>query len=253
MTSAVVRARSQHVVCAVGAELDLDRVAEVVARVGGPGFVLDWEYSQTESDDRMGDAFEVSADRVVPSFGDRDRAAVAEHKAVAYILGPTAGATDAFAVSLRMLAVVGAVLGAGADAVKTESSGIAHGRDRWLYLAELAATVRGREGQAPVLYAAFVRRPLSTGLVYYSCGMHLLGEADVELTAADDDRGLEWMDGLARYLLVDRGAAEVRDGDTFGLAAAGPRRVLRHRPCVRHREDDLFFNPWGYWRLAPGN
>jgi hypothetical protein len=253
MTSAVVPARSQHVVCAVGSELEFDRLAAVIAQVGGPGFALDRDYSQDQPDDRMVDAFSVSADRVVPSFGERDHAAVADHKSVAYILGPAAGAADAFAVSLRMLAVVGAIFDAGVDAVKTESSGIAHGRDRWLYLAGLAATVRGREGQAPVLYAAFVRRPLSTGLVYYSCGMHLLGEADVELTAADDDRGLEWMDGLARYLLVDRAGADVRDGDTFGLAESGIRRVLRHRPCVRHREDDLFFNPWGYWRLTTGN
>jgi hypothetical protein len=77
-----------------------------------------------------------------------------------------------------------------------------------------------------------------------------MGEADVEITAADDDRGLEWMDGLARYLLIDRGSARIRDGDTFGLQADSPRRVLRHRPCTRYREDDLFYNPWGYWRLA---
>jgi hypothetical protein len=87
-------------------------------------------------------------------------------------------------------------------------------------------------------------------LVYYSCGLHLMGEADVEITAADDDRGLEWMDGLARYLLVDRGSARIRDGDTFGLQADSPRRVLRHRACTRYRDDDLFYNPWGYWRLA---
>src|SRR4030095_5192172 len=99
-------------------------------------------------------------------------------------------------------------------------------------------------------YAAFVRRPLSSGLVYYSCGMHLMGEADVEITAADDDRGLEWMDGLALSLLIDRGSARIRDGDTFGLQADSPRRVLRHRACTRYRDDDLFFNPWGYWRLA---
>jgi len=77
-----------------------------------------------------------------------------------------------------------------------------------------------------------------------------MGEADVEITAADDDRGLEWMDGLARYLLIDRGSARIRDGDTFGLQADSPRRVLRHRACTRYRDDDLFFNPWGYWRLA---
>lgn len=250
MTTGVDSHNSQHVVCVVGAKLDLTRLAETVDRVGGPGFELDEEYSQDEPDPRMVEAFEVSADLVVPSFTERDRTAVAEHRAVAYLLGPTATAGEAFAVTRRMLAVVAAVLSDGADAAKSESSGIAHGRDRWLHLAAAASAATDRGGQAPPLYAAFVRRPLSSGLVYYSCGMHLMGEADVEITAADDDRGLEWMDGLARYLLIDRGSGRIRDGDTFGLQADSPRRVLRHRACTRYREEDLFYNPWGYWRLA---
>jgi hypothetical protein len=251
MTSAVDTFSSQHVICVVGAELDLDKCAEMVAAVGGPGFELDTEYSQAEPDPRMSEAFEVSADLVVPSFTDDDRAAVEAHRAVAYVLGPSAAAYEGFTVTRKMLAVVAALLeDGGGAAAKSESSGIAHGRDRWLHLASIAASATDRSGQAPPLYAAFVRRPLSSGLVYYSCGMHLMGEADVEITAADDDRGLEWMDGLARYLLIDRGSARIRDGDTFGLQADSPRRVLRHRACTRYRDDDLFFNPWGYWRLA---
>jgi hypothetical protein len=236
--------------CVVGADLDLDKCAEIVAEVGGPGFDLDADYSQRDPDPRMAEAFEVSADLVVPSFTDEDRAAVADHQAVAYILGPSAASYEGFAVTRRMLAVVAALLQNGGTAAKSESSGIAHGRDRWLHLASVAAAATDRAGQAPPLYAAFVRRPLSSGLVYYSCGLHLMGEADVEITAADDDRGLEWMDGLARYLLIDRGSARIRDGDTFGLQADSPRRVLRHRACSRYRDDDLFYNPWGYWRLA---
>lgn len=250
MTSGVDTFSSQHVMCVVGADLDLDKCAEIVAEVGGPGFDLDADYSQRDPDPRMAEAFEVSADLVVPSFTDEDRAAVAEHQAVAYILGPSAASYEGFAVTRRMLAVVAALLQNGGTAAKSESSGIAHGRDRWLHLASVAAAANDRAGQAPPLYAAFVRRPLSSGLVYYSCGLHLMGEADVEITAADDDRGLEWMDGLARYLLIDRGSARIRDGDTFGLQADSPRRVLRHRACTRYRDDDLFYNPWGYWRLA---
>jgi hypothetical protein len=250
MTTGVDSLNSQHVGCVVGAKFDLGHLAEIVDQVGGPGFELDEEYSQEEPDPRMAEAFDVSADLVVPSFTERDRAAVAEHRAVAYVLGPNATSAEAFAVTRRMLALIAALLQEGADAAKSESSGIAHGRDRWLHLAAASAAAADRAGQAPPLYAAFVRRPLSSGLVYYSCGLHLMGEADVEITAADDDRGLEWMDGLARYLLIDRGSARIRDGDTFGLQADSPRRVLRHRACTRYREDDLFYNPWGYWRLA---
>jgi hypothetical protein len=250
MTSGVESFSSQHVMCVVGADLDLAKCAEIVADVGGPGFELDTEYSQQQPDSRMPEAFEVSADLVVPSFTDDDRAAVAGHQAVAYVLGPSTASYEAFAVTRRMLGVVAALLQEDGTAAKSESSGIAHGRERWLHLASVAAAAHDRAGQAPPLYAAFVRRPLSSGLVYYSCGLHLMGEADVEITAADDDRGLEWMDGLARYLLIDRGSARIRDGDTFGLQADSPRRVLRHRACTRYRDDDLFYNPWGYWRLA---
>jgi hypothetical protein len=250
MTTGVDTRHSQHVMCVVGAKFDFDRLGEVVDRIGGPGFEIDAEYLQDEPDPRMVEAFDVSADLVVPSFTQRDQAAVSDHRAVAYVLGPLATGPEAFGASRRMLAVTAALLQEGADAAKSESSGIAHGRERWLHLAATAAAATDRAGQAPPLYAAFVRRPLSSGLVYYSCGLHLLGEADVEITAADDDRGLEWMDGLARYLLIESGSTRIRDGDTFGLQADSARRVLRHRDCTRYRDDDLFFNPWGYWRLA---
>jgi hypothetical protein len=246
-------AQSQHVLCLIGAKLDFDRIAEVLERVGGDGFTLDPEYSQNEPDPRMDDAFAVSADRVDPSMTDADRAAIAGHTAVAYVITPPAPASEALDVSARTLAVIAELLREGAEAAKDDSSGIAHGRRRWLDLAAAAEDARlsGERGQlAEALYSAFVRRPLSSGLVYYSCGMHLLGEADIELTAADDEGGLEWMDALARYLLTEQGSAGIRDGDTFGLAADGPRRVLRRHRCARYAEDDLFHNPYGYWRLT---
>lgn len=251
MTTGVDIRRSRHVVCVVGAKLDLDRVGEVVGQVGGDGFAVDLEYSLAEPDPRIPALFEASSDPLEPSFTEADLAAVAEHRGVAYVVGPPAGVDDAYDVSRRMLALVAALLESGADAARSASSGLAHGRDRWLALAGTSATGADRAAQAPALCAAFVHRPLSSGLVYFSRGLHLLGECDVEVTVADDDRGVDWMDGLAHYLVVDRGESRIRDGDTFGLQAEGARRVLRHRPCTRYRETDLSYNPWGYWRLGP--
>jgi hypothetical protein len=251
MATVVDPRHSQHVICVVGAKLDFARISGVVERVGGSGFDLDVDSAQDFPDDRMTEAFDVSADLVEPSFTDRDREAVAEHRAVGYVLGPRARSDDAFDVTVRMLELIAALLQeGGVDAAKSESSNITHGRERWLHLAASVAAANERVGKAGPLYSAFVRRPLSTGLVYHSCGMHLLGEPDVEITAADDDRGIEWMDALARYMLVEGGAARMRDGDTFGLQPESTRRVLRHRPCIRYREDDIHYNPWGYWRLA---
>jgi hypothetical protein len=241
---------SQHVLCVVGVDLDFDRLAELTERVGGPEVALDYDACQHEPDPRMVKAFEVSADRVAPSFGEEDRAAVAEHRAVAYVVGPLVPAQQAVEASRRMLAVTAALLRAGATAAKAESSGIAHGRRRWLELADAVADATEPAVLAPLLYAAFVRRPLSDGALFYSCGMHLLGEADVELTAADDEVGLEWMDALAGYLLVERGSAGIADGDTFGLGPNSPRRLLHHQPCERYPPDDLMHNPYGYWRLT---
>jgi hypothetical protein len=257
MTTEVDGAQSQHVLCLVGAKLDFDRIAEILARIGGDSFTLDSEFSQHEPDSRMAEAFSASADRVVPSMTDADRAAIAGHGAVAYVITPPAPAADAMEVSARTLAVLAELLregpATGVEAVKDDGSGIAHGRQRWLDLADAAeAAKRDDDGGelAGVLYSAFVRRPLSSGRVFYSCGMHLLGEADIELTAADDEGGLEWMDALARYLLSEQGSDGIRDGDTFGLVADGPRRVLRWYRCARYAEDDLFHNPHGYWRLT---
>jgi len=242
-----VTATTQHVLCAVGTGWDLDRLADVVAEVGGDDFTFEPEDGP---DGRMPRAFDVSADRVVPSFTEADHAAVAAHDAVAYIVAPPHGTATALDSSLRVLRLTAALLRSGASAVKNESSGIAHGRDRWLSLAAGASSAQDRAALAPVLYLAFVRRPLADGLLFYTCGMHLLGEADIELTAADDDDGLDWMDALAGYLLVDRGSDGITDGDTFGFAVDSPRRVLRHRDCTRYPPDDLFHNPYGYWRLT---
>jgi hypothetical protein len=242
-----VNATAQHVLCAVGAGWDADRLADVVARTGGDGFGFELEAGP---DPRMSRAFDVSADRVVPSFTEADHAAVAAHRAVAYVVAPPHTAEQALEFSQRVLTLTAALLHAGAAAVKHESSGIAHGRDRWLSLASSAGAARDAMALAPVLYLAFVRRPLADGLLFYTCGMHLLGEADIELTAADDDDGLDWMDALAGYLLIERGSGGIDEGDTFGFAADSPRRVLRHRPCTRYPPDDLCHNPYGYWRLT---
>jgi hypothetical protein len=238
---------SQHVLCVVGSGWDVDRLADVVARVGGPDFAFEPEDGP---DPRIPPAFDVSADRVVPSFTDDDRNAVGRHTGVAYVVAPPHPAERALEVSARVLQLTAALLWEGAAAAKNESSGIAHGRERWLQLAARARDAADPATLAPLLYLAFVRRPLADSFVFYTCGMHLLGEADIELTAADDDDGLDWMDALAGYLLVDRGSDGISDGDTFGFAVDSPRRVLRHRDCTRYPPDDLFHNPYGYWRLT---
>jgi len=150
-----------------------------------------------------------------------------------------------------------ALLREGGVAAKGEGAGIAHGRARWLELAEKLARARQHgdthtEGAA--LYWAWMRRPMidDDEAVYYSCGMHLLGERDIEIeTGLDLAEALEWMDLLGLYLVGDRPTRPPKDGEGFRLKDEGPRRVMSFRPCERYEEDGFMFNPYGYIRLEP--
>ena len=244
--------RPRHVVCVLGDWKSFDDVERIVREVGGEGFALDDDYSMLGADPRMTRSFEASRDRVTPSFTDDDWAAVKAHEAVAYVLSPPLEPAEAKAISGRMLATTAALLQAGGTAAKGESAGIAHGRSRWLGLAERYASGDALT-KAAVLSAAWVRRPLGDDDrgVFYSCGMHLLGEPDVEIPdAAEPMEAVTWMDALCIYLLAEKPEGGLREGETFRPTEEHDRRVLRHRACDRYEEDDFFWNPYGYWTLG---
>jgi hypothetical protein len=244
----------RHVLCVLGSGLDFGMVADVVADVGGAGFSVDEEYSQRVPDPRMAMAFRACLSN--QTFTEADWDSVAAHDSVAYVLSPRMTQTTSIDVSRRMLAVTAALLRSGATAAKNDSSGLTHGRERWLTLADAAAD-RIPIVLAEALYRAWVKRPISTSTLLYSCGMHLLAAPDVEVeTATADgstpvDNWVELIDSLAIYLLTERRALEIRDGEGFRLDAEAPRWILRKRLCHRYDDDDFFFNPYGYWRLTP--
>ncbi|MFG1959357.1 hypothetical protein [Nonomuraea sp. NPDC049028] len=270
----------RHVLCVLGSGLALSEMERIASGFGG--FVLDREYSEAEPDPRMPEAFEASM--AAASFDEADWAAVESHDTVGYLLSMPMMRELAFDTSRRLLAVTAALLRSGATAVKNESSGITHGRDRWLALADQAADIREEsladraaiatpegladitdegladvtdEGLAGALVAAWVKRPIYDGQVLYSCGMHLLGAPEVEIEVgavppAKDELPelVAHLDTLAIYLLTDPRAAEIEDGAGFRMAEDAPRRLLRTGTCDRYDEDDLFFNPYGYVRLT---
>jgi len=198
------------------------------------------------------------------SFTDVDRKAVESHDTVAYLasrpmhaftMPPELLRPTLQDLSRTALALAAALLRSGATAVKNESNGLTHGRDRWLALADEAAAATTDQELAGVLHRATVKRPVSHDDVLYSCGMHLLGAPDVELetdpaTDSDVEECVTLMDALAIYLLTDERAAQMVDGEGFRLSADSPRWLLQHRPDDRHDTDDFFYNPLGYWRLT---
>jgi hypothetical protein len=232
-------------------------VEAIVRRIGGTGFVLDREFSQLEPDRRMVRSFEASYDRVTPSMMDSDWDAIRAHSAVAYVLSPPIREGQAPDISGRALLLTAALLQGGGVAAKGESAGIAHGRARWLNLAAdytQAAARKDLHTLGATLYWAWVRRPLldEDSGVFHSCGMHLLGERDVEIESSlDVDEAVEWIDLLGLYLVADRPKRKIKNGEGFRLRDGGPRRVLQLEPCQRYEEDAFLFNPYGYIRLAP--
>lgn len=224
---------------------------ERVVRDMGGDFELQPTYSRLEADPKMLRTFELAADRVKPTLRREDREAITRHTAVAYVLSPPVPAEEALEVSARVLALVAALLDAGALAVKGESAGLAHGARRWRELAANAVRARQR-GQtvelAQALAHAWVRRPERADGLLYSCGLHLLGVRDVEL---DEGRNLAedltWIDLVALYQLAER-RARLREGEPF-LLPSGAARLLRLTPCERFGKADLAYNPYGYWRL----
>lgn len=241
----------RHVLCVLGSWKSFGPLEELLDAFG-QGFLLDRDYSQLEPDERMPQAFEASHDRVNPSMTDDDWEAVRNHRAVAYILSPPLEPDSADEMSGQALLLVATLLRAGGVAAKGESSGIAHGRARWLQLAEAlgkAAEDSDLLEFAATLYGAWVRRPLGDedDKVLYTCGMHLLGQRDLEIDwSTPIDEALGWVDLLGLSLLTGQ---DLGDGEAFQADDDGPSRTLRFGPCERYAADDFLFNPYGYIRI----
>ncbi|MGP3989778.1 hypothetical protein [Streptomyces sp. 3N207] len=242
----------RHVLCVLGSGLGLSEMEQIATGFGG--FVLDREYSEAEPDPQMPEAFE--ACMAAASFDESDWAAVESHDTVGYLLSAPMMRELAADTSRRLLAATAALLRSGAAAVKNESSGITHGRARWLALADRAADAKD-EDLASALVNAWVKRPIYDGEVLYSCGMHLLGAPEVEIEVDEEQLTGEGvsdlvaqLDTLAIYLLTDPRAEEIEDGAGYRMTEDAPRRLLRTGMCDRYDEDDLFFNPYGYVRLT---
>lgn len=206
---------------------------------------------------RMAGAFTASACPYNPSLTEEDFAGVDRHEKVLYVLSPNFTAQDAPAVSRSFLRLGGRLLGAGGLGLKCESSGIAHGRERWL---ELARAAEGEEWQA-ALFRAYVQLPLQDGGDYYTCGLHLMGLPD--LIVADDllrqavgnekhpsRAAIDLFVTFGLYLLVECPPGGFGSGHTFSADAESSRFRVRWEPCTGYEEDDFFFNPFGRWRFA---
>ncbi len=178
-----MKIQPRHVICVLGQWDDFSSVQSIVDSVS-PAFVLDLEYSQLEPDKRMKDAFKASLDRSKPTIQGAEWRTIDSHTAVAYVLSPPIAKAEAESIAATALLLVAELLKKGGVAAKSESAGLAHGRDHWLELARQyrKATKAGVTHTASVaLYRAWVQRAIHDEDTHslYSVGMHLLGHRDV--------------------------------------------------------------------------
>ncbi|MFB9187092.1 hypothetical protein ACFFX1_53980 [Dactylosporangium sucinum] len=233
----------RHVLCVLGEGLDLDLLARIARET--PGVDFDPADAASAADPRMARAFRASLTNA--TFEDADWDAVERHDTVAYLLSEPVRRAAAADVAARMLALVARLFEAGATAVKNESSGLTHGRARWLELASTAAE-GNPDRRIVALYRAWVKRPIQHDHLVYSCGLHLLGVPDVEVAGGTVD-DVPAMDAFAGYLLLERPA--LYSGDTFRAEPGAKRWTVEHRADDRYPGDDFFHNPFGIWRLSP--
>lgn len=241
---------ARHILCAVGSWTSFSRIDEVVNAYGGAGFVLDRDRSQLTPDPRLRGMFD-KASKLAPMLEGKELGEIGRHTGVAYVLGPPMEPSIAAATSVRALALIGALLDAGAAGVKSDSAGIAHPAAQWRALGAAALSEDHAE-RSQALYKAFVRRPIAGKGVHYTCGLHLLGQRDVEVAKSREPYDdMRWLDLMGIYQVGERPDGGIHAGEAFGMETDGERRVLQEEPCVRFSEDSPLFNPQGYWRLIP--
>jgi hypothetical protein len=245
------------VLCVLGDERFPTRAAEAVPKAG-------IELEAGPADPRMLGAFRASASPWEKPLSPLEIAVIAGHRSVVYLVGPAMTAADAPVVALDFLALAAKLFEAGAIAIKSESSGIAHGNGRWLELARTAAEtgvdLDARYRRSSALFGAFVQFPIASEDSYYTCGMHLLGQPDLIVGIETAERlwgakamarSAELFNALALFLLAECPPGTFGHRHRFSTATGAPSFLVLWEECSSYDEDDLFFNPFGFWRLQP--
>jgi hypothetical protein len=230
------------------------------------------EHEFSGHDDRMVAAFQAWAAPLEPSLKKEDFARIQEHKTVLYVLSKNFSSQEAAGVSVAFLQLGRRLLESGAIAMKCESSGIAHGRSRWIELAEQAESYRSLPHGSPdekdhcqhfwsALFIAYVQLLIQSRDDFYTCGMHLLGKPDLIISDAvlqesivaktsPVSEAIDLFQGFAMYLLAECPEGKFGSGHTFQLDATRPRFRVIWEKCTGYEEDDYFFNPFGRWRFV---
>jgi hypothetical protein len=214
------------------------------------------EHEFRPHDPRLLQAFS-AASMAWPSLERTDLDRIAAHTTVLYVVSPNFTAGEAGKVGRQFLALGRHLLEAGGIAIKCESSGIAHSHRRWISHQERADRPNGLWAG---LFSALVCYPIGDDREMYTCGLHLLGIADLVIDGEAIQRiarpgqaaaatAARLFETFALYLLGECPVGGFASGHTFSADATSPRLRVTWEPCQAYEEDDLFFNPFGRWRF----
>jgi len=140
-----------------------------------------------------------------------------------------------------IVSIVKKLRAAGALAVRVEQSKLGWAIDDWIDM--LGSPVPGAWHRCVIVM-------LNTKGMLQSCGMHAFSLPDVRVDAGDDPSAMHHLAStLDVYQLAER--PSIVSGETFGLDAASPRRLLERWPDTNYPSDHTCHNPYGVWRVGP--
>ncbi|MCC9605607.1 hypothetical protein LOC68_22100 [Blastopirellula sp. JC732] len=169
---------------------------------------------------------------------EKTLAQIDAHRSCVYLIA-NGGSEEA---AKNIMQAAAALLKCGGIAVKIESSGVAHSAAKWT---DMAANPHRMN-----LYWAYVVFVGNINDGYYSCGMHNIGYPDCVMDAGiDSQSAAKTIDAFLKYMLLEEPV--LHSGENFRTEEDAPSYEISREECRRFPPGDLYYNPYGVWKLTP--
>lgn len=159
------------------------------------------------------------------------------HRHVIYLSGSTGSLKEAENIAFA----AEAILNAGGLGIKIETAGKAFEKNIWHDIL--------RDFQEHNLYDMFVIDSIidENGSVF-SCGMHNLGYKETIVSGEEFQEAVDLIRIFGIYQIVDK--PTILNNQTFSMTAESSRYRIIDESNQPYKEDELFGNPFGMWRLT---
>lgn len=187
-----------------------------------------------EADPNMTLAFELGGQGTI---SENDLAAIAGHRSVMYLITDRTGLTELH----QLHTFIDVTLECGGLGVKFENSGVAHSLGSW-------QQKRFCENNLDLLQSHVMLA--GDEHCFYSTGMHIFGLPDATVPATiENQAAARLLTEFNHYRIFE--AAQIKDGQTFSLAADEPHFRLHLKEDEINAGQECFVNPYGRFLLEP--